>query len=38
MLWSLPEEGAVEDTSASPFAQDAVFADRLWRGFWHEPS
>lgn len=35
---SLPEEGMVEGTAASPFAQDEVFADRLWRGFWHEPS
>ena len=35
---SLPEEGMVEGTAASPFAQDEVFGDRLWRGFWHEPS
>lgn len=35
---SLPEEGTSEDTVTSPFAQDEVFADRLWRGFWHEPS
>lgn len=27
------DEGAIP---SSPFAQDDVFADRLWKGVWHD--
>lgn len=38
MFLSLPEEGTVENTGVTPFSQDDVFADRLWKGVWHESS